>query len=145
VEEEVTQILKNEKRDVVQYYNQVIALQMQAFRQISESFTELTAPAEVDIPTISSPTVSRVPRYDTQAQIDVPVSRPPRLYDNQPQVDSPSLVTRPPRYDLTPNYESPPAAGSTNGETDWQEYQDDEGNTYYYNTITGESSWEKPI
>ena len=26
----------------------------------------------------------------------------------------------------------------------WQELQDDQGRTYYYNTQTGVSQWEKP-
>ena len=32
-----------------------------------------------------------------------------------------------------------PAGGSM-----WQELQDDQGRTYYYNTQTGVSQWEKP-
>lgn len=27
---------------------------------------------------------------------------------------------------------------------EWQEYQDEDGNTYYYNSVTGKSQWENP-
>lgn len=27
---------------------------------------------------------------------------------------------------------------------DWAEYKDDNGNTYFYNSVTGETAWERP-
>ncbi len=27
---------------------------------------------------------------------------------------------------------------------DWQEVQDDQGSTYYFNSATGETSWDRP-
>mmetsp|Transcript_42232 Transcript_42232/g.69356 ORF Transcript_42232/g.69356 Transcript_42232/m.69356 type:complete len:101 (+) Transcript_42232:39-341(+) len=35
-------------------------------------------------------------------------------------------------------YESPARAD------DWQEYTDEDGRLYYYNALTGETSWERP-
>ncbi len=33
---------------------------------------------------------------------------------------------------------------SNNEGAEWTEYEDDDGRTYYYNSVTGESSWEVP-
>jgi len=38
----------------------------------------------------------------------------------------------------------PGAEDSTMSTSDWQPAQDEHGNTYYYNTVTGASSWEVP-
>lgn len=37
-----------------------------------------------------------------------------------------------------------PAAAGGGGASVWQELQDDQGRTYYYNSQTGASQWEKP-
>lgn len=38
-----------------------------------------------------------------------------------------------------------PAAAGGGGASVWQELQDDQGRTYYYNSQTGVSQWEKPV
>ena len=35
-------------------------------------------------------------------------------------------------------------SSSSAASTDWQECYDDQGNLYYYNAVTNETSWEKP-
>jgi far upstream element-binding protein len=37
-----------------------------------------------------------------------------------------------------------PAAAGGGGGSVWQELQDEQGRTYYYNSQTGVSQWEKP-
>ena len=37
-----------------------------------------------------------------------------------------------------------PRVSERNTVSEWEEYADAEGNTYYYNAVTKESTWEKP-
>jgi len=68
-------------------------------------------------------------------------------YEEEPSPEPspyvPKVVkTSKPAESLYPQIESVEEV-SPEGEGGWEEYQDDEGNTYYYNPSSGETSWEK--
>jgi hypothetical protein len=37
------------------------------------------------------------------------------------------------------------AVAGAGGASDWDPYSDEQGNVYYVNRVTGETSWEKPV
>ena len=66
-------------------------------------------------------------------------------YDPSSPVDSPGSGGGGDNDEGAQQQSAPAAAeGEADVNTIWEAIKDDEGRTYYYNTVTGESSWEAP-
>ena len=59
----------------------------------------------------------------------------------KPMVENP-LMRR--KDNVRRSNDSPPRVSKQTTVSDWGEYADAEGNTYYYNAVTKESTWERP-
>lgn len=86
------------------------------------------------------------PSLPPQAFVPPPgIGTPPLM----PQVPMPPLGGFPPMippFSVPPpgfaNFPAPPGASTAGGE--WSEHKAPDGRTYYYNSVTKQSSWQKP-
>lgn len=135
-------ILRFRLRDAIQYYNQVslnrpalsccqlVKLQMDTLMKISESLTPLAHQDAPDSDIMPSRTRKSFSGSDTKAeQLVRPGGR---------SIDIGELANSPKK---TTTAQIPPPIEE---EDEWKEYFDDEGYAYWFNSRTGESSWEKP-
>jgi len=96
------------------------------------------------------------PTYDPSSPVDSPGGSgggggtTPPAADDQPQAQAPQEEEAQLQHapDDTSNNEAPTGDDDDGDNADvhaiWEAVQDDEGRTYYYNTVSGESSWEAP-
>ena len=68
----------------------------------------------------------------------------PNYVDPNTQYQDPSYLDPEGSQYQDPNYQDPNNPYSAPDASDWQELYTDEGHLYYYNAVTGESSWEYP-
>ena len=96
----------------------VVLLQIDSFDKISKAY----APLIYEVPSPEPQRSQSAELYQTNTQPVKP------LTSSGSYISSPAVRLPPPVVEESP----------------WEEYQDEEGNPYFYNKSTGETCWEKP-
>lgn len=122
--------------------------------QLRQGFAHVSTPPSAVAPAARFPDTSNI-------QIEVQDYASPRTQSQPPQSQGSAYVSLPPLPFAHPStaagaaaFEAPPSApeseyysaayGASNAQSDWTTYHTPEGKPYYYNRVTGVTSWDAP-